>query len=170
MDNNSNVSTPDLAVSTYITNFNSGYSPYAFGTYDLRQAFCQVEGRHPFFDRRIAEFAISLPESLRRRGGLNKFILRSAGKERLPKSVLHRLRKSEYSWLFYKAFTSQLFLKAVQEMEIDTLGWVSKKRFTQYFDENIACFNSNPAGPCPKTWPLWFAYAINFWYCRVIKK
>jgi len=54
-----------------------------------------VEGRLPFLDHRIAEFAARLPDTFKLRGLREKAILRRIGRKRLPPQVLER-RKFPY--------------------------------------------------------------------------
>lgn len=49
-----------------------------------------VEVRPPFLDHRIAEFAASLPPSLKIRGSRQKVVLKELMKDKLPSSTLHR--------------------------------------------------------------------------------
>lgn len=52
-----------------------------------------VEGRLPFLDHHLVEFACSLPPEWHLRGTLNKFVLRKAMDGRIPRSVLDRTEK-----------------------------------------------------------------------------
>lgn len=49
-----------------------------------------LEVRPPFLDHRIVEFAATLPEDLKIRGGAQKFLLRHLMRDRLPKQILRR--------------------------------------------------------------------------------
>jgi asparagine synthase (glutamine-hydrolysing) len=49
-----------------------------------------LEVRPPFLDHRVVEFAASLPEHMKIRGGRLKFVLRELMKDRLPRAVLAR--------------------------------------------------------------------------------
>jgi asparagine synthase (glutamine-hydrolysing) len=49
-----------------------------------------VEVRPPFLDHRIAEFAASLPASLKIRGSRQKVVLKELMKDKLPSSTLRR--------------------------------------------------------------------------------
>ena len=49
-----------------------------------------LEVRPPFLDHRIVEFAASLPENLKIRGGTQKFVLKELMRDKLPESVLNR--------------------------------------------------------------------------------
>jgi asparagine synthase (glutamine-hydrolysing) len=49
-----------------------------------------LEVRPPFLDHRIVEFAASLPQRLKIRGGTQKFVLRELMRGKLPETVLKR--------------------------------------------------------------------------------
>jgi len=52
-----------------------------------------VESRQPFLDYRLVEFGLSLPDHLRIRSGISKFLLRSAVRGYIPASRRRDLRK-----------------------------------------------------------------------------
>jgi asparagine synthase (glutamine-hydrolysing) len=69
------------------------------------------EVRLPFLDRRIAEFALSLPASFVYRNGVTKAVLREAVRNVVPAEVLERRDKVGYetpqaAWLATSAFRS----------------------------------------------------------------
>jgi asparagine synthase (glutamine-hydrolysing) len=49
-----------------------------------------LETRSPFLDRTLAEYAGSLPDSFKRRGGSGKLVLKKAVADLLPPSILAR--------------------------------------------------------------------------------
>ena len=49
-----------------------------------------IEGRFPFLDFRVAEFAARLPDGLRLRGLQEKFLLRRAAARHLPPAISGR--------------------------------------------------------------------------------
>jgi asparagine synthase (glutamine-hydrolysing) len=53
-----------------------------------------VEGRYPFLDYRVIEFAASLPPDFKMRGLNEKYILKQMMRERLPDSVLKRPKQA----------------------------------------------------------------------------
>lgn len=63
-----------------------------------------IEGRFPFLDYRVAEFAASLPDSLRLRGLEEKYALRRAVSTFLPKEVYARRKRP------YRAPIGQVFV------------------------------------------------------------
>jgi len=52
-----------------------------------------VEGRFPFLDHRVVEFAASIPPDLRLRGFNEKYILKRAVSDLLPSGVLARVKR-----------------------------------------------------------------------------
>ncbi len=88
-----------------------------------------VEGRFPFLDHRVIEFANRLPPALKIRGLTEKFILRRAVRDLLPADVATRTKQP------YRAPDSQSFFvdgKAVDYVE-DLLG-EDRLRRAGYFD------------------------------------
>ncbi len=49
-----------------------------------------VEGREPFLDHELVEFAIALPPHMKHRNGTGKYVLREAMKDVLPREILER--------------------------------------------------------------------------------
>lgn len=64
---------------------------------DLHTSRFSVESRHPFFDRRLIEFSLALPEEQRWRRDQPKFVLRQAMQGILPEKVRARRDKAEFS-------------------------------------------------------------------------
>ncbi|MEQ1886116.1 MAG: asparagine synthase (glutamine-hydrolyzing) [Bryobacteraceae bacterium] len=83
-----------------------------------------LEVRPPFLDHRIAEFAATLPESMKVRGGVLKFILRDLMKDKLPHSVLHRGKEGfdipTHHWL--RTTLRKLLLETLSEKRVRASG------------------------------------------------
>lgn len=78
-----------------------------------------VEGRYPFLDYRVIEFAASLPSDYKMHGLNEKFILKRMMKDRLPESVLKR-PKQAYRAPISKSFLSSPARDYVYELLSDT--------------------------------------------------
>jgi asparagine synthase (glutamine-hydrolysing) len=90
-----------------------------------------VEGRFPFLDHRVIEFANKLHPKMKMRGLNEKFLLKKAMKNRLPASILNRTKQP------YRAPDSPVFftgkpLKYVEEAfspeALDRSGYFDAKR------------------------------------------
>ena len=57
---------------------------------DIATMVHSLEGRSPFLDHNLAEFAARLPSNYKLRGRTGKYILKQALRDHLPKSILHR--------------------------------------------------------------------------------
>ncbi|MEW6050268.1 MAG: asparagine synthase (glutamine-hydrolyzing) [Candidatus Zixiibacteriota bacterium] len=69
----------------------SGYLLSSQG--DRMAAANAVEGRYPFLDHRVIEFAATVPPSLKLLGLTEKYILKKAMSRELPKSILSRVKQ-----------------------------------------------------------------------------
>ena len=100
------------------------------------------EARMPFLDRRIAEFALSLPAQFVHRGGVSKAILRDAVRGTVPDVVLDRRDKVGFepphaTWMRDPAFFAriaevvldpgarggELYDRSVLEADVAAGGW-----------------------------------------------
>jgi asparagine synthase (glutamine-hydrolysing) len=61
------------------------------------------EGRSPFFDRRLVEWALTLSTRHRRRDGASKWVLRRAAEGRLPSATLARSKGADFSFMTAEA-------------------------------------------------------------------
>ena len=83
-----------------------------------------LEVRPPFLDHRLVEFAATLPENLKIRGGKLKFVLRELMKKRLPASVISRPKEGfdipVHHWL--RTFLRPLLLDTLSERNVRESG------------------------------------------------
>ena len=86
-----------LEMTTFLT-------PYLLSSQGDRMAMAHsVEGRYPFLDYRLVEFANRLPDHLKLRGLQEKWILRQVAKKMLPKEIWQR-RKRPYRAPIHHSF------------------------------------------------------------------
>lgn len=52
-----------------------------------------VEGRYPFLDHRVVEFAAKIPPNIRMNGLTEKYVLKQAVKEIIPREILCRTKQ-----------------------------------------------------------------------------
>ena len=80
--------------------------------YDRVASAMAIEPRHPFLDRRVVDFCLTLPGEQKLRGGWPKAILRRAMDGRLPDAVRWRPGKEHLGWMF----TRELLAEAREEV------------------------------------------------------
>ena len=74
-----------------------GILPTLLRNYDKYSMSAGVEIRMPYLDHRLVEFAFSLPNDYKFRGGYTKAIVRSAGKHIMPEKILKNKIKIGWS-------------------------------------------------------------------------
>jgi len=129
-------------------------------------AWFGLEGRHPFQDRRIVEFAVQLPESQRWRQGQEKFVLRQAMKGLLPESVRRRSSKGDFTNSFPPAFRLLGGETMFDSMPIEWVGWIDGKRARTMLRRELvedACIRPSQ-GCINQSYPVWMVTGVNLWF------
>ena len=93
--------------------FMSGYLLSSQG--DRMAMANSVEGRYPFLDYRLLEFAASLPDEFKLKGMNEKFLLKDLMKNNIPKSVINR-HKQAYRSPILEAFIGSKVPDYVNDM------------------------------------------------------
>lgn len=94
----------------------------ALARMDAFAAHFAVEFRHPFFDRRLVEFMMAVPEEQRWFGPWRKTILRAAMIKILPESVRCRNNKADFTPLVEREFKQRQAAKAQELLRATILG------------------------------------------------
>ncbi|MGD9209747.1 MAG: asparagine synthase (glutamine-hydrolyzing) [Desulfobacteraceae bacterium] len=87
-----------------------------------------VEGRYPFLDYRVIEFANRLPARFKLNGLTEKFILKQAARNHVPKEVIQRSKQP------YRAPISRCFFGSDAPEYIDEMFSVENLNQAGYFD------------------------------------
>ncbi len=117
------------------------------------------EGRLPFLDYRIVEFAFSLPSKFKIKNGKNKFILREAVKEFATPEVLSRTDKMGFTspqkkWERenLKSWMAETILTA------DASGVYDQKKIVELYENNEKSFQQKNQDI------LWRVFCFKTWY------
>ncbi len=57
---------------------------------DQMSMACSIESRVPFLDHTLVEFAARIPDGMKIRGGVQKYVLKKAVRDLLPRRIIHR--------------------------------------------------------------------------------
>ncbi len=87
-----------------------------------------IEGRFPFLDHRVIEFACRVPEKLRLRGLDEKFLLKQAARQKIPNEVIDRSKQP------YRAPISRCFFGKRPLDYVETSLSESQVHSSGYFD------------------------------------
>ncbi len=83
-----------------------------------------IEGRYPFLDHRVVEFAAKLPPHIRMNGMTEKYILKKAAQGQIPSELINRPKQP------YRAPISQAFLGETRHEYVQDL--LSEKTIQEY--------------------------------------
>ncbi|MFZ1678162.1 MAG: asparagine synthase (glutamine-hydrolyzing) [Saprospiraceae bacterium] len=122
-----------------------------------------IEGREPFLDQHIIEFALGLPDDVKMKNGETKWILRQILYKYVPKSLLERPKQGF-------AIPTKKWLNTILYHELDSI--YQDDQFTECFHLNSAAlktiiknFKSN-AKKQENPYLVWFLYCLYGWYKR----
>lgn len=121
-----------------------------------------VEARHPFFDRRLVEFVLTLPDDLRFRNGATRYILRQAMGTQWPARIASRTDKADVSLLTVCALADVLATLPTRSFAVADAGWVDGDAL------RAACARFQQPGarqqaPSPADAQLWDVVALELW-------
>jgi asparagine synthase (glutamine-hydrolysing) len=140
--------------------FYSGLSAHFHELWDRAAALVGVEERHPFLDRRVAEFAFALPEDQRAHRGLSKIVLRKAMRGGLPRSVEERRLQTDFTPIVTAAVEALGEDKKLFEA-LNSQGWIVENELFLSLQE---VHDKNLTG----LWRVWAAAGLNIWYSMAV--
>lgn len=115
-----------------------------------------MEGRSPFCDRRLIEFAFALPEEQRWHNGETKYILRRAMRGHLPDSIQQRNTKGNFIHEFTDSLARESAGEAFRSLRLATDGYVDAGAVRKMHER---CTQ----GDQTTAWSLWTILALERW-------
>jgi len=125
-----------------------------------------IEARVPFLDHRLVEFAIQIPESLKLKHGIPKYILKKAAEGIIPNNIIYR-RKQGFAapaieWLRNGK------LSPIAEDTILRSGLMKENLFRKKFIKRL--FEEHRSGKANRGQQLWSLLVVSLWYDRFFGK
>ncbi len=108
-----------------------------------------IEFRHPFFDRDLIEFSLTLPPYMKVSKGTRKIILREAMKEKLTKIVHERTDKGEYTPIIEHQIQATLFDNIEEKSLIKKYAIMSENDLNLRYERNV-----------------WSIIGLEYWLCH----
>jgi asparagine synthase (glutamine-hydrolysing) len=127
----------------------------------------QFEERHPLYDRRVIEFAASLPGDQLYRDGRHRFVLRGAAHGLVPEEIRIRSSKAEFSHIVTEALLQPDVVRALGSLAIADAGWVRGDQVATMLAEVETLYQNGATGYTRWAWPLWMVFGIETWYRAV---
>ncbi|MEL7188848.1 MAG: XrtA/PEP-CTERM system amidotransferase [Pseudomonadota bacterium] len=104
-----------------------------------------LEAREPLLDHRFVEFAASLPEDMRVRGSVGKYLLKKSMEQRLPHDILYRSKQGFVTpiaaWL--RGPLAQTARDIVSASTIAEAGWFDPKVLADLAEQHISGMADN---------------------------
>lgn len=143
--------------------FDCAYNQWALEMVDRTDADFGIEERHPFFDRRLVEFAIGIPERQRWRGAETKFVIRRAMGELLPPGVARRTGKADFSAFAAAAIDALAAAGVYDNLQAAARGWVDPARVASMYREMKAWQAAGDERFTNHIFPLWMIGGVELW-------
>ncbi len=118
--------------------YESGFQVHLLEAHERLNARHGLEIRQPLNDRRLIEFALGIPDELRKFNGTTKIVLRNACGERMPDLVRKRSGKAEYSRQLAAEMGSSIPSDFFCSMKLAERGWVIAPRVQEMRKELLA--------------------------------
>ena len=122
-----------------------------------------IEARVPFLDHELVEFAFALPERMKVRDGIGKYVLKQAMKPLLPSEIVDRKKQGFFppmkTW-----FLGPLGERAEREIATSALAGEQLLNYTE-IDRLWAAHRS---GRVDLSFQLWNIWNVSAWYDRWI--
>ena len=123
----------------------NGFHQYAQEQIERQAALFGIEYRFPFWDQRLMEFCLLIPDNQRLQGHTNKRILRNAAISYLPSTIRDRCSKGDYSGSLSTFIVNHKYLLE-EGLEIAKTGWVDENRVNEVYadwgeDFSKTCYN-----------------------------
>jgi asparagine synthase (glutamine-hydrolysing) len=130
---------------------------------ELEAARAGIELRHPFLDRRLAQFILSLPYQHRLPGGMMKRILRESMKDTLPNRVRWRSKPTTFDRLFCSEMRTKADrIRAILDRPVWRCApYVVKNSTTALF--NDLCHSRKGASEWRSWFSLWNIAMLEEW-------
>jgi hypothetical protein len=124
-----------------------------------------TDERHPFNDRRLAEFGLALPEAQRWNGGETKVVVRRAlRRERLvPEDILSRDDKAEFSSVFVDALQAFGGEAAFTHLRSEDRGWVDGPHARSMYARMMSLYTREDEAYIQLSVALWSIVSLELW-------
>jgi asparagine synthase (glutamine-hydrolysing) len=138
-----------------VATLNDAFTAQILERIELRNALAGLEIRHPMYDYRFVQFAFATPARLRVQGNVRKVIHRQALEQHMPRAILERNTKAEFSSVFRAKLDT---MKEVLTQEIPRRhgDWANAEEMSALYEAYQGVQQSGRI-----EWTLWSIYACD---------
>lgn len=143
--------------------YSSGWLAYALEMDARWTAGFRLEGRQPFLDRRMLEFALAIPDNQRFRPGVSKFVLRNSMRGILPERLRLRPDKADPTETYPKALIALGGERLFDRLSTVKNGWVDGEAVQRLYRSMAAAFSRGDPSYMQNAVDLWMVLALELW-------
>lgn len=129
-----------------------------------------IEQRHPFSDRRLAEFGFALPEAQRWVGRETKVVIRRALRDTLPTAVAARDDKAEFTSTLVDTLEGLGGAAFFRRLRIADAGWVDPAGVIRMYQEMRGLYSRGGESYIQLADAVWSVAAVELWFIRASKE
>ncbi|MCF6311094.1 MAG: asparagine synthase (glutamine-hydrolyzing) [Verrucomicrobiales bacterium] len=130
-----------------------------------------IEQRHPFYDRRLLEFSLAIPNFQHRRKDHGKLLLHAASQTFLPPDLRTQHNDGDFTYCVVQALMSDAVADTLHSLSIAQAGWVSQKKIIDVYNQLFNHYKRNDQEISYEYYrwlrPLWASFSIEMWYQHV---
>lgn len=141
----------------------SGEGAFVRDALDRMGEAAGVELRHPFFDRRVVEFLIGLPDHLRWRHGVHRYLLRQTFGSVLPDVVRTRLDKPDIDHVVVDGLRAIDPAAWLDHLEVVARGWVRDDVVRDLWQRTDHADRIQRPGGLAASLALWNIFGLEAW-------
>jgi asparagine synthase (glutamine-hydrolysing) len=127
-----------------------------------------IDQRHPFYDRRLAEFGLALPDDQRWKDGTTKSVIRRGLASLLPPAIATREDKAEFSSTFVDALEALGGRQAFAQLRSEEAGWVNGSIVRERYETMIHLYTRVDESYIAHTDGLWEVIGLEMWLERAV--
>jgi asparagine synthase (glutamine-hydrolysing) len=116
-----------------------------------------IRFRHPFFDRKLIEFSLSLPPHFKYSEGVGKRLLRISMKDILPDEIRERKDKAQFTEVLRQQINAIDLNKLLQNTYLAKLGLIEQEKIDLYKEDYLS-------GKMKKVIYFWQLINLEYWY------
>jgi asparagine synthase (glutamine-hydrolysing) len=154
---------PTIAQRTIFRDMTSGLMVHGIEDEERSAAESALEVRYPFADRRVMEFGLAIPEELRWRDGVRKFVLREAMRGTLPEDVRARAESPNGGSVFMPALNALAAEGVFDRPIVEREGWTGHGEVQAFYGRILARQAAGDPDYTDDVWPMWSVTAVELW-------
>ena len=149
--------------------YSSGFLASALENDARWTAGFRLEGRYPFLDRRILEFAYAIPDDQRFRPGTSKLVLRNSMRGILPERLRLRTSKAHMTELYPGALIALGGEHLFDNLNIVKNGWADGAVVCNLYRAMFDAFSRGDPSYMDNVDELWKLFAVELWFSVVFQ-